>query len=266
MKDAQGNLVLGRTRWRRFAAVIVPAVAAAGVLMAGVATGAVPASFAVSGSTFKVTATHLHGTGFVQYGGVAYPKGGKTITLPDGTVIGDPTDPNNHAIAVSGIKDATLNNLCQSVVVAPGHLSLVIHAGQDPNHPVHATDLLIGMTSLSGDATFTNTLAWRLCHIADLLDARRNGPWLGVPAILADRDGDPGTAADALAVLRGAHDVWRRVLDSTTDEGLAEPIGEVGGPFADSTRRAFVLHVLDELIHHGAEVALLRDLYRAWPG
>lgn len=47
---------------------------------------------------------------------------------------------------------------------------------------------------------------------------------------------------------------------------VAEPIGEIGGPFADSTRRAFALHILDELIHHGAEVALLRDLYRAWPG
>jgi hypothetical protein len=67
-------------------------------------------------------------------------------------------------------------------------------------------------------------------------------------------------------VLRGSYDVWRRVLDSTTDEGLAEPIGEAGGALADSTRRAYGLHVLDELIHHGAEVALLRDLYRDWPG
>jgi hypothetical protein len=26
---------------------------------------------------------------------------------------------------------------------------------------------------------------------------------------------------------------------------------------------SWVLHVLDEVIHHGAEIALLRDLYRA---
>lgn len=116
-----------------------------------------------------------------------------------------------------------------------------------------------------GDQPFT-TLAWRLCHIADLLGEERNGPWLGVPAIVAPRDGDPGTADDALAVLRVSHEVWRRVLDSTTDAGLAERIGELGGPFAEDTRRACTLHVLDELIHHGAEVALLRDLYRAWPG
>jgi hypothetical protein len=122
-----------------------------------------------------------------------------------------------------------------------------------------------GPAPRAGGQPFT-TLAWRLSHLADLLDAQRNGPWLGVPATESPRDGDPGTAADALAVLRGAYDVWRRVLDSTTDDGLAEPIGEIGGPFADSTRRAFALHILDELIHHGAEVALLRDLYRARPG
>jgi hypothetical protein len=30
-----------------------------------------------------------------------------------------------------------------------------------------------------------------------------------------------------------------------------------------ATRRSFVLHMLDELIHHGAEAALMRDLYAA---
>jgi hypothetical protein len=40
-------------------------------------------------------------------------------------------------------------------------------------------------------------------------------------------------------------------------------MGAVAGPYVDSTRAAFVLHELDELIHHAAEVAALRDLYRA---
>lgn len=34
------------------------------------------------------------------------------------------------------------------------------------------------------------------------------------------------------------------------------------GPYAEGTRVSWVLHVLDEVIHHGAEVGLLRDLYR----
>jgi hypothetical protein len=59
--------------------------------------------------------------------------------------------------------------------------------------------------------------------------------------------------------------VWTAVLSALPGSSLAEPVGPVAGPYADSTRRAFVLHVLDELIHHGGEVALVRDLRAAQP-
>jgi hypothetical protein len=153
VKDAQGNLVLGRTRWRRFAAVMLPAVAAAGVLVTGIANGALPASFAVSGTTFKVSADALDGTGFVQYGGFASQPGATNIP---GTNIPNPGDPKNKPVAVSGIADAYLTNLCQSVTVPGTTLSLVIRAGQPGSARVHATNLMIGMDSLTGDATFTN--------------------------------------------------------------------------------------------------------------
>jgi hypothetical protein len=42
--------------------------------------------------------------------------------------------------------------------------------------------------------------------------------------------------------------------------GASPPIA---GPYAQESRRAFILHQLDELIHHRAEVGVLRDLYRA---
>jgi hypothetical protein len=152
VKDAQGNLVLGRTRWRRFAAVMVPAVAVASLLMVGVANGAFPASFAVSGSTFKVSADVLDGDGFVQYGGFASQKG--ATFQPNGF----PADTKSAPIAISGIKDAYLTKLCQSVLIPGTKISLVIHAGDPATGAakVHATDLIIGMSSLSGNATFTN--------------------------------------------------------------------------------------------------------------
>jgi hypothetical protein len=50
-------------------------------------------------------------------------------------------------------------------------------------------------------------------------------------------------------------------LAGCTDESLAAPIGPSAGFYADGSRRSFALHILDELIHHGAEAALLRDLY-----
>jgi hypothetical protein len=109
-----------------------------------------------------------------------------------------------------------------------------------------------------------STLAWRLSHIAAFLREDRNGPWLGRPVPdLPGPHGDPGSAADALAALDTAYGAWSTVLAGTTEESLAEPIGHVGGPYAGATRRSFVLHVVDELIHHGAEAALLRDLYRS---
>lgn len=141
MKDSQGNLVLGRTRWRRFAAVVIPATVAVAGLMGGVAAGAVPVTFHVSGQTAKISADKLHADGFSQYGGVLVEKNGTP-----------------HAVAMSAIKDATLTNLCQSVTTPLpfGTFTLYIRAGREAGKPVVAHNLLIGMDKLGGDATFTN--------------------------------------------------------------------------------------------------------------
>jgi len=41
------------------------------------------------------------------------------------------------------------------------------------------------------------------------------------------------------------------------------PLGPEWGPFAQHARTHLVLHAMREVIHHAAEIALLRDLYRA---
>ncbi|WP_433824999.1 DUF6230 family protein [Actinoplanes sp. CA-015351] len=135
MKDAQSAPAYGRTNWRRFAvAVGVPTVVAGGLVLA-LAEGALAANFTIAGEQFKLSASKLVGTGFTQYSGELETKDGK---IP---------------AAMSGIERATLNDLCQSVAVGP--ITLRIEAGTDPDHPVKANDLLIGMSSLGGDATFT---------------------------------------------------------------------------------------------------------------
>jgi hypothetical protein len=50
-------------------------------------------------------------------------------------------------------------------------------------------------------------------------------------------------------------------LRSLGDEGLERPCGPAEGPFAEESLATLVLHIHRELIHHGAEIALLRDLY-----
>jgi hypothetical protein len=112
------------------------------------------------------------------------------------------------------------------------------------------------------------TLAWRLWHLIDVYGENRAPEWLDVapqgdPVGLDDPDGrPPPTAAEALVLLHRAHDRWDAHLALVSEESLREKIGAVGGGYADRTRAAYVLHMLDEFIHHGAEVSLLRDLWR----
>lgn len=114
------------------------------------------------------------------------------------------------------------------------------------------------------------TIAWRLWHLIDMYGENRAPRWLAVPpqgpAIGFDAPHNaapPATAGEALSRLERAHDRWDAHLALATDASLAEPIGAVAGPqYAQRTRTAYVLHMLDEFIHHGAEIAVLRDLWR----
>ncbi len=54
-----------------------------------------------------------------------------------------------------------------------------------------------------------------------------------------------------------------RLADLGDDEYLWEPAPEVWGPYAHHARLHLAFHAERELIHHAAEIMLLRDLYRA---
>jgi hypothetical protein len=140
-----GTRVQGRTRWRRFAAASIPALAAAAGLVVAQGTGALAASFYISGMQATISADQMVGSGFGQYG------------WADAGVDGNPLG-KYFPMALTGIKSATLTNLCQSVTVPLpiGNYTMVIKAGTNPNNPVTATDLTIDMTKMSGDASFKN--------------------------------------------------------------------------------------------------------------
>lgn len=112
------------------------------------------------------------------------------------------------------------------------------------------------------------TVAWRLWHLIDMYGENRAPRWLDVapqgdPIGLDDPHGaPPATAREALALLERAHERWDAHLALVPEESLGEVIGPIGGGYADRARSAYVLHMLDEFIHHGAEISLLRDLWR----
>ena len=104
------------------------------------------------------------------------------------------------------------------------------------------------------------SLEWRLKHIAGLLSEDRNAVWLDQTPPTTQLP-EARDAVQTLAQLDAAYALWRKVLTACTEDSLNQPIGSRAGFYANDTRRSFVLHILDELIHHGAEAALLRDLY-----
>jgi len=115
-----------------------------------------------------------------------------------------------------------------------------------------------------GDPPFT-TVAWRLWHVTQNYGLSRTAPWLGIaPHEYAFDMSDPAppTAAAALDALDTAYAWWAGALRALDADRWAEPMGAVAGPYAESTRASYVTHQLDEVIHHSAEVSLVRDLYR----
>lgn len=167
MKDVMGAQVLGGTKWKRFALVMVPTIGIAGAMTVMMAEGVLASSFSVSGQAFEVSADKLDGTTFVQSGTVIADSGG-----------------HQHAVAVAGIKSATINNMCQSVdvplPVGGAHLTIVLRAGQDPANPVTASDLVLDTDQVnSPDATFTGVTIG--ADAADVANQTQIAGFTGVP-------------------------------------------------------------------------------------
>ncbi|WP_304453800.1 DUF6230 family protein [Nocardiopsis sp. YSL2] len=143
------------TRWRRFALVAVPGLAAAAVLGGMTTQGLLAASFAVSGDNFKMSADELVGDGFSQYGDVA-----------------NSVDGSARPIGLSTVNSAELDNLCMSSLwdLPIGEATLVINAGEST--PVEGTNLVIDIEQLQGNAEFS---AIEIGRDASTLDKAEGG-------------------------------------------------------------------------------------------
>jgi DinB superfamily len=108
------------------------------------------------------------------------------------------------------------------------------------------------------------TIAWRLWHLIETYGGKRNPEWLGVerePGGFERDDPAAATAAEAIAVLARAHHFWQDLIQELPTASWSEPLGPIAHLYAESSKAALVLHQLDEQIHHGAELGVMRDLY-----
>ncbi|WP_300345814.1 DinB family protein [Nesterenkonia sp.] len=129
--------------------------------------------------------------------------------------------------------------------------------------------MIIEFAAPAPEPTPFTTIAWRLGHVIVGVLAMRNASHFGrEPTDYLSFD-YASSADQALAQLDEEYHRWITGVKTLGEAGLHQPCGEDG---FDSMAR-LVLHIHRELIHHLAEVALLRDLFahsgggeRAEPG
>jgi len=105
------------------------------------------------------------------------------------------------------------------------------------------------------------TIAWRIAHIGDGVLGARAANHFGDGY---DRESVryPITAREGLDYLHESYALWHKGLTTLDDEALARPCGPAEGPYSEYSFATLVLHITREVVHHGAEVCVLRDLYR----
>jgi hypothetical protein len=135
----------GRTFWGRAAIVFVPGMVVVGALGIAVAQGAMAASFAISGTSFSLSADKVVAKDLASYPGTSKAGDGK-----------------QHPTVLAGAQSAEITNMCaaQKVPTPFGDITMVVKSGQ--NGPVTATGLLSDMETLAGGkGTITNAQVGR---------------------------------------------------------------------------------------------------------
>lgn len=103
------------------------------------------------------------------------------------------------------------------------------------------------------------TIAWRLGHVIVGVLAMRNASHFGRAAVDYQTFEYATTAQAAVAQLEAEYATWMAGVESLGEEDLHRACGE--HEFEEDSMARLVMHIHRELIHHLAEVSLLRDLY-----
>jgi hypothetical protein len=105
------------------------------------------------------------------------------------------------------------------------------------------------------------TIAWRIGHAGGLALGGFADQLFADGTLTPDAIAFPRHAADVERFVRSNYASWRDGMVEIGDAGFEELLGPAWGPYAASNHLDLALHVLDEVVHHGAEIGLLRDLY-----
>jgi hypothetical protein len=132
---------------------------------------------------------------------------------------------------------------------------------------IGAGDFTMDSAEPSDDREPVTTIAWRLAHLIDVFGPP-GAPHFDEPPASYPAVDYSGTARGALRQVDDGHDAWIKDVRGLGPDGLARPQGALSPPaYADAPLARLILYTHVEVIHHGAEICLLRDLYlRQRPG
>lgn len=105
------------------------------------------------------------------------------------------------------------------------------------------------------------TIAWRLAHVIVGVLAMRNHAHFGGPPADYQRWPYAADAQTALGQLDGAYRNWITGVRALSENDLSRPCGPAEAGYSEHPMSELILHINREVIHHGAEIACLRDLY-----
>ena len=148
----------------------------------------------------------------------------------------------------------------------PGCWSVRRHGESSAPARLGAGDYLLDLAGQDLDPPPVTTIAWRLghimvgCFVMRLDNEEFGGPEVYRGSYRAGYDAFTyaPAAQDALNQLDELYLRWSQAVRLVGEEGLERPC-----EFHYEPLSTLVLHINREVIHHGAEIALLRDLYRA---
>ena len=145
----------------------------------------------------------------------------------------------------------------------PGCWNLRPRAEATTSMAAGAGDLVIDFEYPEPTPAPVTTIAWRIGHLLVGVFGARVASHFGGPPVDYQTYVYPATAAEALAALDESYERWTAGVQSLGADRLLTPVGPAEGPYQDRPYAALVLHIHREVIHHGAEISLLRDLYGA---
>lgn len=147
---------------------------------------------------------------------------------------------------------------------APGSWSVRPRAQATTPHALGAGAWVLDYERAQLTPAPVTTIAWRLCHIV-YGQRMRYDYTFGTRSLQRDSLELPGSASEALAWLEESHRAWRAGLAALAEADL-DTVGLSSYPWGlDPTLPfgAIWWWTNRELIHHGAEIGLLRDLWAA---